>query len=63
MCKGWHNGFIQNPNPSTDDVFGLPSGRYLARIEVTTGGRRFEFLAWIVNDVPFEHFRLDPTDA
>ena len=59
-CQGWHNGIIQRPDPPPEEQFQLPEGRYHALITVDTGGRRFRQVVRIVNDVPIEHFRLEP---
>ena len=61
-CRGWHNGIIQRPDPPLDERFELAQGRYHALITVQTGGRAFRYVLRIVNDLPIEHFRLEPIE-
>ncbi len=40
----------------------LDKGRYIVRVRVKTGGREFSDAFLLINDVPYEHFRLEPLD-
>jgi len=59
VCFGWHNRIIENPNPTDDVRFDLPSTRFRALIVAETGGRRFQRLVRVVNDAGFDHCRLE----
>jgi hypothetical protein len=59
-CRGWHNGIIQRPDPPEDERFDLLAGTFRALVRVQTGGQTTRALFQIVNDVPLEHFRLEP---
>jgi len=56
-CYGWNNRSYLHDwrNPK----WPLGEGRYLARVRVKTGGREFTEAFIIVNDVPFDDFRLE----
>jgi hypothetical protein len=59
-CYGWNSeSYIHNwHHPSWQ----LERGRYIAKIRVKTGGREFSDAFLIVNDEPYENFRLEPID-
>lgn len=59
-CYGWNNeSYLYNfEHPS----WKLDKGRYIARIRVVTGGREFVDAFKIVNDAPFEDFRIEEVD-
>jgi hypothetical protein len=59
-CHGWNNesylhGF-EHP------LWKLDKGRYAVRIRVVTGGREFVDAFKIINDAPFDDFRLEELD-
>ena len=56
-CYGWNNeSYLHNwRNPA----WCLPRGRYIARIRVKTGGQEYSDAFMVVNDIPYEDFRLD----
>jgi hypothetical protein len=58
VCYGWNNeSYLHNwRNPSRK----LDKGRYLARVRVKSGGREFQDVFMIIDDVPFGDFRLEP---
>lgn len=58
-CRGWHNLIIQNPNPSPEDQFELPKGRYRAFVRVDASGRSTSARFRIVCDVGISDFRLE----
>ena len=59
-CYGWTNeSYLYNfEHPS----WKLDKGRYVVRIRVVTGGREFVDAFRIVNDAPFDDFRLEKVD-
>ncbi|MEO0249407.1 MAG: hypothetical protein ABIN58_07665 [candidate division WOR-3 bacterium] len=60
-CYGWNDeSFVHDwKHP----LWKLEKGRYYARVRVRTGGREFVNSFLIVNDVGFEDFRIEATDA
>jgi len=38
----------------------LEEGRYIVKVRIKTGGREFNDTFLIVNDVPYEDFRIEP---
>src|SRR6266446_2134726 len=57
-CYGWTNdSYLHNfEHPQ----WKLDKGRYIARIRAVTGGREFVDAFLVVNDAPFEDFRIEP---
>ena len=58
-CWGWHNRTIGRDDAAPEHRFVLQAGRYRALIRAQTAGRQFDYVVRIVNDVPFEDFRLE----
>jgi hypothetical protein len=58
-CIGWHNRIIANREPSDDDTFTLEKGVYRVVVTLRTDGRDYIRVFRIVNDVGFQHFRLE----
>ena len=59
-CYGWNNeSYLHNwRHPSWQ----LDKGRFIAKVRVKTGGREFVDAFMIVNDVPYQDFRLETID-
>jgi len=59
-CYGWNNESYlhswQHP------LWKLDKGRYIARIRVVTGGREFVGAFKVINDAPFDDFRIEEID-
>lgn len=59
-CYGWTDeSYINNwKHPQ----WKLDRGRYIAKISIKTGGREFSDAFYIVNDIPYNDFRLAPVE-
>jgi hypothetical protein len=58
VCYGWNNESYLRNWRNTQWI--LEKGRHLARVRVKSAGREYQDVFMIVNDVPFEEFRLEP---
>lgn len=60
ICFGWNNeSYLHNfEHPH----WRLNAGRYYVRVRVTTGGREFSDAFLLVNDGPYDDFRIDALD-
>jgi hypothetical protein len=60
-CYGWNNeSYLYDwKHPK----WKLEKGRYIAKVTIKTGGTEFSSAYLVVNDVPFEDFRLEQLDS
>ena len=57
-CYGWNNeSYLHN---FEHPAWKLDKGRYIVRVRVVAGGREFIDAFRVVNDAPFEDFRIEP---
>ena len=57
-CYGWNNeSYLYNWRHPR---WKLEKGRYIVKVRIKTGGREFSDAFLLVNDVPYEDFRIEP---
>lgn len=58
-CYGWNNETYRHAN-WRNDAWRLDYGRYLLKVTVASSGQRCTGYFQLLNDVPRQHFRLEP---
>lgn len=60
-CYGWSNENYFSDPPWRNANWRLSSGRYLVKVTIVSAGEKFSGLFRLVNDVPRQDFRIEPS--